>query len=144
MPCVSNEKPVDAAVSTPITWPELLIKAPPESPGWMLASVWIRPVSCSLVPLLSSWARIVCPRLVTWPLALIGTPPTPPALPSPTTVSPTCTRDESPMAAVLRAEAPCSLMTPMSWTRSYPITEAVYFWPLPMSVAVMLVAPEIT
>ena len=53
-PALWNEKPAEAAVSTPIDPPGASTRAPPESPGWMLASIWISPVSCSLVPSLSS------------------------------------------------------------------------------------------
>ncbi len=51
-----NENPADAAVSTPITWPEVSTSAPPESPGWMLALVAIKPLNCSEVPSPSSLA----------------------------------------------------------------------------------------
>ena len=40
----------EAAVSMPITWPAVLTKEPPESPGWMLTFTWTRPESCSLAP----------------------------------------------------------------------------------------------
>ncbi len=43
-------KPPEPAVSMPITWPLASTSGPPESPGWMPAFVWIRPVSCSVVP----------------------------------------------------------------------------------------------
>ena len=49
-----KENPAEAAVSTPMTWPEVLTSAPPESPAWMFAFVSIRPLSCSLVP--SPWS----------------------------------------------------------------------------------------
>ena len=84
-----NEKPAEAAVSTPRTWPEVLTSAPPESPGWMSALVSMRPLSCSDVP--SPWSLAVIDWLsaVTVPPAALGVPPVPPALPTPTTSSPT-------------------------------------------------------
>ena len=45
-----NWVPLEAAVFMPITWPEELTSAPPESPGWMSALGSISPVSCSLCP----------------------------------------------------------------------------------------------
>ena len=43
MPCAS----VETAVLMPMTWPALLTSGPPELPGLMAASVWIRLFSCS-------------------------------------------------------------------------------------------------
>ncbi len=102
-------KPADAAVSMPMTWPLVSTRAPPESPGWMSAFTWIRPVSCSLVPSPSSVAVMDWSRAVTVPPALLGVPPTPPALPRPTTPSPTDTWEELPMVAVRRPLAPLQL-----------------------------------
>ena len=48
--------PVDAAVSMPMTWPEVSTSEPPESPGWMSALVSMRPVRFSALPPLSSLA----------------------------------------------------------------------------------------
>ncbi len=42
-----NWKPLEAAVSMPITTPCAVTSGPPESPGFSAASVWMRPVSCS-------------------------------------------------------------------------------------------------
>ncbi len=39
--------PLEPAVSTPITSPDAFASGPPESPAWMFASVWIRPVRFS-------------------------------------------------------------------------------------------------
>ena len=50
VPSSSNELALEPAVSMPMTWPAPLTSGPPESPGWMSALVWIRPVSCSEVP----------------------------------------------------------------------------------------------
>ena len=43
----------DPAVSMPSTWPWAFTNEPPESPGWMLALVWIRPLRCSVVRLIT-------------------------------------------------------------------------------------------
>lgn len=98
----------------PITWPWELTSAPPESPGWMSALVWISPVSCSLTPDPSSEAVMDWFRSVTVPLATDGVPPLPPALPSAVTVSPLCTEEESPRLAVVRPDAFCSWITATS------------------------------
>ena len=42
----------------PMTLPSASTSAPPESPGWMVASIWIRPDSCSDVPSAESCAVI--------------------------------------------------------------------------------------
>ena len=109
----------------PITWPWLFTSGPPESPAWMFALVRIIPVSCSVVPEAWSLAVIICPRAVTLPAAAAGGPPRPPALPMPTTVSPTLTADESPTVTVLSPEACRSCSTAMSSLVSYPTTTAV-------------------
>ena len=117
-------KPADAAVSMPITWPELFTSGPPESPDTMFASTSIRPVSVSEEPVASSLAVIDRLSAVTVPGATDGVPPVPPALPMPTTPSPALTFDESPIDAVASPEASRSWMTAMSSDRSYPTTEA--------------------
>ncbi len=94
-PVICIVYPLDAAVSMPITWPLALIRGPPESPGWIAASVWSMLESCSLSPS-GSVAVIDWPKAVTDPLAVLGLPPTPPALPIATTVSPTETLVELP------------------------------------------------
>ena len=48
----------------------------------------------------------------------LGCPPRPPALPTPTTSSPTATLEESPSGATVSPEALTSLMTAMSWLAS--------------------------
>ena len=55
----------------------------------MLALVSIKPDSCSLPPLSSSFAVIPWSRAVIEPPALVGVPPVPPALPIATTACPT-------------------------------------------------------
>ena len=78
----------------------------------------MRPCSSSDVPFSLSIAVIDLARPVTEPAAAIGLPPRPPALPRPTTVSPTLTVDESPSGAVVMPEAPRSLITAMSCVAS--------------------------
>ena len=80
----------------------------------MSALVWMRPVSCSEDPSPSSLAVIDWLRAVTVPPAALGVPPVPPALPTPTTFSPTATLDELSMAAVCRPDALWSCRTATS------------------------------
>ena len=81
----------------------------------MLALVWIRPLSCSDDPEPSSEAVIDWLSAVTVPAATDGVPPAPPALPSPTTLSPTFTVEELPVVAVVSPDAPDSCSTATSW-----------------------------
>src|SRR5581483_610958 len=105
----------EAAVSTPITWPYAFTREPPESPGWIGASVSISPVSCSLSPDASSEAVMDWFSAVTLPSATEGVPPLPWALPSATTRSPSFTDDESPKLALVRPDAPSAWITATSW-----------------------------
>ena len=69
----------------------------------MSAFDWISPELLgvdALVEAVIDWCRAV-----TVPVAELGVPPTPPALPTPVTVSPTLTESESPKLAVARPEA---------------------------------------
>src|ERR1700729_479734 len=109
-----NWKVDDPAVSTPTTWPLILTRGPPESPGWMSASVSSKSVSRSSEPADSSDAVMSWPTAVTVPVAAEGVPPTPPAFPMATTLWPTETALESPSVAVSSPEAPVSLMTATS------------------------------
>ena len=59
------------AVLTPITWPALLTSGPPELPGLMAASVWIRLFSCSLLVCCASEAWIWRPRPETTPVVTV-------------------------------------------------------------------------
>src|SRR5216683_2028578 len=77
-----------------MTWPDELTSAPPESPGLMEASSWIRPLRVSDRPL-PSLAVMVWSTAVTWPWVAEGVPPAPSALPMATTWSPALTLDES-------------------------------------------------
>jgi len=70
----------------------------------MSALLSMRPLSCSeLAP--SSLAVIDWLRAVTEPVAVLGVPPVPPALPMPTMASPTLTDDELPRLTVVSPEA---------------------------------------
>ena len=93
---------------------EELNSGPPESPAWMSALVSISPVSCSELPDDSSEAVMAWLSAVIWPEATAGVPPTPPALPSATTSSPTAAEEESPVVATVSPDAPVSWSTAMS------------------------------
>ena len=84
----------------------------------MLALVSIRPLSCSDDPEPSSEAVIDWLSAVTVPAATDGVPPAPPALPSPTTLSPAFTVEELPVVAVVSPDAPDSCSTATSWLSS--------------------------
>ncbi len=71
----------------------------------MSALVSMRPLNCSEVPSPSSLAVIDWLSAVTVPPAALGVPPVPPALPTPTTCSPTETLLPVPSEAVVRPEA---------------------------------------
>jgi len=74
------------AVIIPITCPAELTSGPPESPGAMLASLRIMPVSCSGAE--PPAAVIDCPSATIVPWLTLGAPPAPPALPMASTASP--------------------------------------------------------
>ena len=101
-------------MSIAMTCPCEFTSGPPESPAWMSAFVSISPVSCSEDPEDSSEAVIDWLSAVTEPAATDGVPPTPPALPSATTLFPTPTVEESPVVAVVSPDAPESWSTAMS------------------------------
>ena len=110
------------AVIMPTTWPSVLTSAPPESPGWMCAFVWIMPVSFSEVPF-GSFAVIDRFRPVTAPFATVGRAAAcPSALPIPATWSPTETEPESPGVMCRRSEAFCSWISATSCAGSTPTT----------------------
>jgi hypothetical protein len=73
----------------------------------------------------SSDAVIVRCSAVTFPLADDGTPPVPPALPTPITLSATFTVSESPKAATARPDAFTSRMTATSFVGAVPTTFAM-------------------
>ena len=84
-------RPVEAAVSMPITAPSRRSSGPPESPACTAASTWISPVSRSASVPFSSEAVMSRANATTWPDAAVGVPPLPPALPTAVTASPTAT-----------------------------------------------------
>ena len=59
------------AVLMPMTWPELFTSGPPELPGLMAASVWIRLRSVSALVWLASDAVIWRPRPETMPVVTV-------------------------------------------------------------------------
>ena len=105
-------------MSTPMTFPSMSARGPPDCPGWMSASVAMRPVRSSESPVDWSLAVMERPRAVIAPEATVGIPPRPPAFPIPTTDWPTVAVFELPMLTVLSPFAPVSLITAMSWLRS--------------------------
>src|ERR1700712_2633728 len=92
----------EPAVSMPTIWPLALYSGPPESPAWIGALLSIRPVRFSGFDPFSSLAVIDWLSAVTEPVAELGVPPTPPALPTAVTTSPTDT------VAVVEIFAVCS------------------------------------
>ena len=112
----------EAAVSIPITFPEASTSGPPESPGWTLASTWMRFWRVSGLAPVSSVAVMVWPIATTEPVAVDGVPPLPRALPMATIGSPTFSFDGSPMLTVFRFEAPWSWRRAMSSAGSVPTT----------------------
>jgi hypothetical protein len=95
--------PCPPAVIIPTTWPLEFTKGPPESPGLILASVWIIPVRCS-VPPWSSPTVIERPTAVTVPAVTVGSPPCPRAFPIATISCPNSRADESPMVTIANPE----------------------------------------
>ena len=73
---IGIEKPIPwaswlTAVLMPMTWPALLTSGPPELPGLMAASVWIRLRSCSVLVWVASDAWIWRPRPETTPVVTV-------------------------------------------------------------------------
>ena len=93
------------AVFMPMTWPDVSMSGPPEFPGLMAASVWIRFCRFSAaVP--SPPAVTERPRADTMPWVTVGVPAARPrALPMATTASPTTALDELPKVTVGRLVA---------------------------------------
>ena len=93
-------KLTEVAVSMAIACPALLRSGPPESPGCTAASVSMSPCSRSALPPPGSLAVIDRCRAVILPIASLGVPPAPPALPIAVTLAPTRSMDESPSGTV--------------------------------------------
>ena len=102
------------AVFMPITSPAELDSGPPEFPGLMAASVWMR---CSRR---SFSASIVRSMADTMPRVTVGPPGRARALPMATTSSPTRMVDDRPRVTVLRLLTPCILTTATSAVGSLP------------------------
>ena len=98
----------------PMTLPSALTSGPPESPGWIGASTWISPSSCSGLPPPSSVAVMVWSTAVTEPTATAGVPPLPNAFPRARTSSPTDTLADAPVEIVASPDAPCIWSTATS------------------------------
>ena len=109
---------LDPAVVMPMTFPASSTTAPPESPGAMAASNRIIPVSRRGEPSRSSCTVICWSSARTVPATALGVPPTPPALPTATTSSPTRTDADEPSGATVSPEAPFSRSTATSWVLS--------------------------
>ena len=97
----SSELPA-TAVFMPMTCPAVSMRGPPEFPGLIAASVWIRFCRFSVaVP--SPPALTDRPRAETMPWVTVGVPAaSPSALPMATTASPTTALDELPKVTVGR------------------------------------------
>ena len=77
------------AVLMPTSWPLMLISAPPELPGLIAASVWMKKPKSDTPTCVRASAETM-PLVVVWP--------TPNGLPMASTRSPICSASESPMA----------------------------------------------
>ena len=106
------------AVFMPMTCPAVSMSGPPELPGLMAASVWIRFCRLSVaVPVPP--ACTVRPRAETMPWVTVGVPAArPSALPMATTASPTTAFCESPKVTVGRPDALSILSSAMSFVSS--------------------------
>ena len=102
------------AVLMPSRLPVVSTSAPPELPGLMAASVWMK-FSKVLMP---SWLR---PSALTMPLVTVW--PTPKGLPIASTWSPTCKASEFPMTITGSLSRPI-FSTARSVSGSVPITLA--------------------
>ena len=103
------------AVFMPTTWPAALTSGPPELPGLMAASVWMRPSSCT------PWAARSRSMADTMPRVTVGSPPRLRALPMAMTSSPTCrSSDEPELGGHEVARRPATWMTAMSSSGELP------------------------
>ena len=105
------------AVFMPITSPLPLTSGPPELPGLIAASVWMR--SCIVSPLPPS---IVRPTADTMPDVTVGPPGRASAWPMATTFSPTVRSFELPSTACGRSVTPSTFTRATSLEGSRPIT----------------------
>ena len=101
---MAKPKPMNAPVGEaiqvlmPITSPSMLTSAPPELPGLMAASVWMKSLMFSAGP-------CVRPTAETMPAVTVDSSPS--GLPTARAQSPTCTASESPSTA--------TGMSPAAW-----------------------------
>ena len=100
-----------------------------------------RSVSDAAYP--SAWVVRLWSSAVTDPDAARSLPP-PWALPTPVTLSPTCTLREVSKVAVVSPDAFCSCSTATSSAASVPTTVAVYVRPVDAISTVIFVAPSTT
>lgn len=121
------------AVLTPCRLPLTSISAPPELPGLMAASVWMK-FSKLLMP---SWLR---PSAETMPLVTVW--PTPKGLPMASTWSPTWSSSELP-STIAGSLSISILSTARSVSGSVPITLA-RVWRLSLRVTSISSAPSTT
>ena len=126
------------AVLMPTTWPAELTSGPPELPGLMAASVWIRPLR------LSSVASIERFRAETMPSVTVIPPCRLRALPMAITLSPTFRAEELPRSATGRLLTPLILTRARSLLVSAPITVALWDWVSVPTVTLIDVAPATT
>ena len=133
----------EPAVIIPTTCPAVLIRGPPESPGWMSASVRIMSRSRSTPPW-SSPTEIDWPTAVTLPLVTAGAPPRPSALPMATTCCPIDTVEESANVTVGRPRTPSTCRSATSEEGSVPTTRAAYVPERPWNATSMRDAPWTT
>ena len=120
------------AVLMPTTSPLELIRAPPELPGLMAASVWMASTTavgledCCELPKGScdcSPPRVIA-RFTALTMPALTDPSRPSGLPMARTVSPTCRSALLPSVAGVRPVTSCALMTARSLAGSRPTTSA--------------------
>ena len=115
--------PERTRVLMPITSPSALSSGPPELPGLIAASVWIRSKRFPEIP---SWATLRL-RLLMMPIVTVFSNPK--GLPTAIAQSPTLNRSESPRAAVGQGPLPSNRTTARSVRLSLPTTLAATLRP---------------
>ncbi len=102
------------AVFMPTTWPAAFTSGPPELPGLMAASVWMRPWRLTPCAVRSRSLAETMPRVT------VGWPPRLSALPMAMTSSPTCRSSDEPSSAGIRSLTPSTCTTAMSSSGELP------------------------
>ena len=97
------------AVLMPTTAPSMSTSAPPELPGLMAASVWMKKPE-SLMPRLVRASAETMPLVTVWP--------TPNGLPTASTRSPTSSASESPKSSTGKSSPPFSIFSTARSVRS--------------------------